>query len=664
MHPKEHPLDLNSISGTPRIRLSTLYPVVPLTLTFVVAAMLLGLCLLIWRLYSPAKAQQIWRRKRAMEDSPVKSADPSIIIRKPLIRQTGIRRRRIFELESEPESEQEYEPEHHHQPQEYEIGEAGTNLPTDGFKTRESDYVAMRNAMQRGDVSGLKALLDFCCDPEARDADGSPILHFFAIHGGPQVDNESQIAMLELLFEYGAQPNTVDARGRNVLCFARTTTDVIVDDYLLSKRVDVTHRDGNSWTPLRYALQYQDSARLKLYLEIGAIYRTGVDYEPIHFLCYFAGSNIPSLLSGTAEENEERTVDCMKLLLDSGVAEMSPASTGCSPFHHAAEKGLIRVIDTLLNYGASMPVTTIYSARCGLGERWDDLHPQSDYRWGTPLDVAVRAGQLDAISHLLNEFTNFTLDRMGSRPQDLLKIACSRPPHARNYFEMVQLLAPRCKSIHWSCLAIAAYDVSQDVIRILLHHGAAVDKNFIMSCACSSRPDKQNREPPLIPILFQREREAVIELLIEAGLPLDANHMEPGPLHMAAGMHPTPAVLLQLAPAESTSRPNLTPDIELCRYLLARGANPLRVDSSGKAPYLVGMGQGVTFAQALSTQALSTMEEKLLGIDEPEEMASIDEELWDGEGKPVREELLDATIDEYLSGVACKTKPQKAQRRK
>lgn len=52
--------------------------------------------------------------------------------------------------------------------------------------------------------------------------------------------------------------------------FARNTTDVIVNDYLLSKKVDVDHVDHDSWTPLRYTLRYQDYARLKLYLDVGA----------------------------------------------------------------------------------------------------------------------------------------------------------------------------------------------------------------------------------------------------------------------------------------------------------------------------------------------------------------------------------------------------------
>lgn len=65
-----------------------------------------------------------------------------------------------------------------------------------------------------------------------------------------------------------------------------------------------------------------------------------------------------------------------------------------------------------------------------------------------------------------------------------------------------------------------------------------------MSCACPSELDDQDRKQFLTPILFQREREAIIELLIEAGFPPNAHH-GPGLLQMAAGMHPTPAVLLR-----------------------------------------------------------------------------------------------------------------------
>ena len=575
----------------------------PLGLEVLVAAMLCGLWIFLWRLYSPAKALWIRRRKALVEDSPARSVDSSHIIRKALIQETGIRRRRIFELESELESEQEYEQELHQQPQEYEFSDVEISSPIEGSKARESDYVAMRNAMQRGDVSGLKALLDFCCDPEARDTDGSPIFHFFAVHGGPQVDNESQITMLDLLLDYGAQPNTMDAKGRNVLCFARTTADVAVDDYLLSKLVDVNHKDGNSWTPLHYALRYQDPARLKLYLESRAI-RTDFDFEPLHFLCHFTGSEIPTSLSGTTKENEERTINCIKLLLDHDLANMSPDETECTPLHHAAEKGQILVIDALLDYKTSMADITNSSSRCDIIEIFDEINLEPvdswcDHLWGsplegTPLDVAVRAGQVDATTRLLDEDPRFTLARIKSRPEDLLKIACSRAPDTRNYLEMVQLLAPLCKSVHWLCLAMSAYHVSEDVVRILLHHGAEVDINFIMSCACASRVDDQKRKQPLIPFSFQREREAVIDLLIEAGISLDASHIGPGPLQMAAGMYPTPAVLLQPAAVKPTlpsqlnrhKRSYLDPDEELFRYLLSRGANPMRIDSSGKRPPL------------------------------------------------------------------------------
>lgn len=37
-------------------------------------------------------------------------------------------------------------------------------------------------------------------------------------------------------------------------------------------------------------------------------------------------------------------------------------------------------------------------------------------------------------------------------------------------------------------------------------------------------------------------------------------------------------------------RPNLIPDVQFCKYLLGRGADPLRVDIRGERPRLEGLG--------------------------------------------------------------------------
>ena len=477
----------------------------------------------------------------------------------------------VYDPEDDQEHDQGPKREHQRELQGFEPLGPEEVLQLDESQARLSDYDAIGYVLQRGDIIGLKTLLDAGYDPEARNAEGYPIFHFFFNpEEGLWVDTDSQIALLGLLLEYGAKPNTSDAKGSNILCYCERPGDLALDKYLLSKGVDVNHTNHSFWTPLHFALSYQEPDRVKLYLEAGAKFNL-FNVTPLHFLCFFGGR---TNLANKSIKDESNVLQCAKLLIEHGETSRERDERGCTPLYHATKNCHFRVIDLLLRLDVFRGDYHMFPKGCELEESWYLETPC----WRTPLSCAILAGKLDATNRLLEQ--GEYQPTQGSKSIELLRSACWRTPDAVNYVEMAQLLISRGYPIDMTCVAIAAYQVSQDMFRILLHKlDANVDDVIVMKYACAARLEDQTRKTPLVPLLWQREREAVMEMIMEANAPLNAKHMQQGPLYLAAG-----CCVLPIGKAKGKL---LNADPELCRYLLARGSSPLQRDHNGRLPPLI-----------------------------------------------------------------------------
>ena len=371
-----------------------------------------------------------------------------------------------------------------------------------------------------------------------------------------------------------------------------------MDKYLLSKGVDFNHEDSYGWGPLHYALYSQDAERVRLYIEAGVSFvmlYDRISISPLHFLCYNASYNDSILSVQQADEKEEHVVECINLLTEAGhgVPLRDTLNTECTPLHHAAESGQTRVIDSLISCGWSMDQYAYYDKCCQFGRKWKPLptvlDTLSNGAWN-PLKVAVWAGQLDVVIKLLDLGAGKERHLLGR----LLDRACFREPDSINYVEMAQLLIEHGFSVKYSSLELAAYQVSQDMTRILLSKVPRLGYNDrgLVACVCSARCDNQSRKQPLAPAFFQREREAVLELLLEAGALLNTfGRPAPpvGPLHYASGCRFAHLPWFSRVGREHNEQ-RLSPDQDLCRYLLTRGADPLQDDEHGLTAPLAEIG--------------------------------------------------------------------------
>jgi ankyrin repeat protein len=158
-------------------------------------------------------------------------------------------------------------------------------------------------AIQSADISAVKALLRHGANPDALDADGTPVLMAAALYAGPDC--------IKLLLDAGANPNAANTVGATPLMWA--VPDLVKVKLLLSHGADVNARSTNlQRTPLLIAARYPGSVEvLRLLLDKGAdlhakdrngasalgLATTYADVGVVHFLVE-NGSNMNEAASG------------------------------------------------------------------------------------------------------------------------------------------------------------------------------------------------------------------------------------------------------------------------------------------------------------------------------------------------------------------------------
>lgn len=264
---------------------------------------------------------------------------------------------------------------------------------------------ALVSAVSRHDIKKIESLLNKGADPDARTAEGTPVLLVAALHG----DEDT----VRSLVRHGANVNAQSGPGRTALLVAASVDGSYKTvKLLLDKGADINAKDklqgipaapvgGGQGTALIEAAKAKDSRVLRLLLERGADVNakdaggaTALtaaalfgNAENVRLLLAKGADVKPAVMNGTTPlflaviRNDAGIV---RMLLDKGADITATDRSGSTPLMWAAysEQGKTDVLDVLLKAGADV------NAKNKLGE--------------TALTWAKRNGETAIVARLRN----------------------------------------------------------------------------------------------------------------------------------------------------------------------------------------------------------------------------------------------------------------------
>lgn len=121
--------------------------------------------------------------------------------------------------------------------------------------------VSLSDAVQSGDVSSVKALLDAGGDVNLKDATGRTLLMHATLQNRKEV--------VQVLLDKGVDVHVRDINGETALTLAARRGHPEIARSLLGKGADVNVEDGSGWAPVVHATQFNHPATLEVLLEEG-----------------------------------------------------------------------------------------------------------------------------------------------------------------------------------------------------------------------------------------------------------------------------------------------------------------------------------------------------------------------------------------------------------
>jgi ankyrin repeat protein len=197
------------------------------------------------------------------------------------------------------------------------------------------------------------------------------------------------LAAVNLLLRYGANPNIYDNRGNGPLHSAACSTNWRCIPALLEYGADATHNNSRNESPVNYALFYADDPHyLQPLLDAGANVNNR-DYNgdtPLITATYRAPPSAPVAAFGA--------VNCVDYLIRRGANLESCSSQGNTPVLNAVIHNNVGTLRVLLQYGADYHVRNLVGDTIlHLAARHGDL---ATLRLLT--DAALRDLDLDALN--------------------------------------------------------------------------------------------------------------------------------------------------------------------------------------------------------------------------------------------------------------------------
>jgi len=361
-----------------------------------------------------------------------------------------------------------------------------------------AEHAPVADAAERGDRSGVRALLQAGADVNAAQADGTTALHWAAYND----DAETAV----LLVQAKANVNATNHFGVPPLALACTNGSIAIVKLLLEAGADsnVTLKGGE--TPLMLAARSGNVQVVKALLA----YEARVDARERH--------GQTALMWAAAEGNTA----VVRTLMDVGADINASLDSGLTPFFLAVREGRLETVRMLLATGIDVnaPVKrpgnapgaggTSYSRTIGKGT--------------SPLLLAIWNGHFELAMALVEAGADPNDVRSGFTP--LHTVAFVRKPDSADDSDP----APAIGSGRLTSL---------DFVREIVRRGANV--NFRLAKGTPKQPLTVSKieSEGATPILFAADRSDVplMRLLIELGAdPLIPNFNNTTPLMAAAGL--------------------------------------------------------------------------------------------------------------------------------
>jgi ankyrin repeat protein len=325
-----------------------------------------------------------------------------------------------------------------------------------------NDYgaTALYAAAANADPAMTAKLLAAGAHPNAHLVSGETPLMAAAARGN--------IAVVRALLAAGADPNARETNGgQDALMWAASEHHPEVTDELVRHGADVNAKSNTGFTALMFAARRGDADSARILL--------GAEANPNEVA---AKTGITALVAASAMGRTKAAA----LLLDHGADPNAVDATGFSALHYAAlRKGATGIVTALLAHGAN-PNVRLHMA-----------HPTSwvtgvSRQGATPVAVAAEINNLDAVEALVAGGADPRIPtEEGTTPLMLAAGAGSDPAGARplperaTAVETARFLIDHGTDVNaagqfgWTALHAASYQGLNDVVALLVAHGARLE---------------------------------------------------------------------------------------------------------------------------------------------------------------------------------------------
>ncbi len=212
--------------------------------------------------------------------------------------------------------------------------------------TEEMNKV-LQESIRSGDNARIKAALDGGADPNAKDADGTPMLMNAALHGSA--------ATIKMLLDKGADPNARNTMEATALIWG--AADPAKVRLLVARGADVNATSKLGRTPLLAAAgASRNVSSVKLLLDKGAKVEVHDSIAPIPVVPVGGGKGTPLIEAARSGDFES-----VRLLVEAGADVKAITGHSVTALSEAVAAGRTDVVRYLLEQGS--PVDSLVTAR-------------------------------------------------------------------------------------------------------------------------------------------------------------------------------------------------------------------------------------------------------------------------------------------------------------
>nr|XP_042907959.1 uncharacterized protein LOC107440000 [Parasteatoda tepidariorum] len=258
------------------------------------------------------------------------------------------------------------------------------------------DYTLLHIAVQCGNLDVVKFLMNENASLNVANEIGSKPVHVAVQAGHLHIVKHFLQCDEKLLTERGCSNNTL-------LHYAAQAGETEIAKYLIEKGADVNESGDDGVRPIHLASKFGFEEVLKVLLNNGAIYDCNLDAFPMTPLLFTHKEGVRKILMLTKEifdSVKSNNVTKVKSLIDKGACINAKDSGNATLLHYAAWKGLVDIIQILLQNKANPNIVGKNNS--------------------TPLHYASKSGNIKVVKILLeNGATYNAMSTAGKTPLDL-----------------------------------------------------------------------------------------------------------------------------------------------------------------------------------------------------------------------------------------------------